>query len=259
MSLTTDRRVRLFNRDRRPDATVGHRQNPPTPALPLPTGRCRSTTPRASAHARAANLCRTMGGGGDLPDRDGWVGVQPRTVVGLHRHRTDRREHRPRAQGVRGAARLAAVRPRAGALRPQPRRSRHARRHRPSGSSSPPRIGGCSSAPCRRSGCRSTSRWLSHRGGRSSSAASTCRFLCCPTSSPACSGCTTEPSGQRSSAGSSRCLSPRSRCTCCCRPRRRGRRRVARRPMSLVARPTRRACFGVPRVFPTAGCWVRCT
>jgi len=34
VSLTTDRRVRLFNGDRRPDATVGHRQNPPTPAVP---------------------------------------------------------------------------------------------------------------------------------------------------------------------------------------------------------------------------------
>ncbi|MDT7734391.1 MAG: hypothetical protein QOE12_1565 [Mycobacterium sp.] len=73
-------------------------------------------------------MCRAVGGGGDLPNRDGWVGVQPRTVVALHCHRADRCEHRPRAQGVRGAARLAAIRPRAGALRPQPRRSRHARR-----------------------------------------------------------------------------------------------------------------------------------
>jgi hypothetical protein len=34
VSLTTDRRVRLFKRDRGPDATVGHRQILPTPAVP---------------------------------------------------------------------------------------------------------------------------------------------------------------------------------------------------------------------------------
>jgi hypothetical protein len=67
-----------------------------------------------------------LGCGGDLPIRDRRVGVRPRTPVGLHRHWTDRREHRPRAQSVRGAARLAAIRPRAGALRPQPRCGRHA-------------------------------------------------------------------------------------------------------------------------------------
>jgi hypothetical protein len=34
VSLTTDRRVRLFKRDRGPDATVGRRQIPPSPAVP---------------------------------------------------------------------------------------------------------------------------------------------------------------------------------------------------------------------------------
>ena len=36
----------------------------------------------------------------------------------------------------------------------------------PSGNSSPTRIAGCSSALSRRSGCRSTSRWRSPRGGK---------------------------------------------------------------------------------------------
>jgi PAP2 superfamily len=55
VSLTTDRRVRLFNRDRRPDATVGHRQNPSTPALPLrPVGADRPH------HERRLTLARRM-------------------------------------------------------------------------------------------------------------------------------------------------------------------------------------------------------
>ena len=128
-----------------------------------------------------------------------------------------------------------------------------------SGASSPARTDGCSSAPSRRCGCRSASRCRNRRGGKWLSAASTCRFSSCLTWLPACSGCTTEATGQHSSGGSSHCHSPRSSSTWSCRQRRRGLQRAAPRPTLPAARPTHAACTGAPSVFPTAGCWARCT
>jgi hypothetical protein len=56
VSITTDRRVRLFNRDRGPDATVSHRQVPPTPAVPSrPAGLDRP--PRDRRLTRARRTC----------------------------------------------------------------------------------------------------------------------------------------------------------------------------------------------------------
>jgi hypothetical protein len=56
VSLTTDRRARLFNRDRRPDATVGHRQIPPTPALPSRPARA-DRADRERRLTRARRMC----------------------------------------------------------------------------------------------------------------------------------------------------------------------------------------------------------
>ena len=76
----------------------------------------------------SARRRRRMGRGRDLPLRDGRTRLQSRTPAALHRHRPGRRQHRARAQGVRGGARLAAVRSGISALRPQPGRGRRTRR-----------------------------------------------------------------------------------------------------------------------------------
>jgi hypothetical protein len=77
--------------------------------------------PRALAHVCAAGGRHHLGTGGGLPDLDGRAGIQSRTAAALHRHRADRREHRSWSESFRGPARLAPVRARAAALRPQPR------------------------------------------------------------------------------------------------------------------------------------------
>ena len=68
-----------------------------------------------------------MGSGGAVPECHRRARVRPRTAPALHRHRADRREHRPRAQGRLGRARLAALRARAAVVRPQPRGGNPAR------------------------------------------------------------------------------------------------------------------------------------
>ena len=129
MSVTTDRRVRLFKRDAQPgragcrrSRASARRNQAANPSTPRPG------PPRTSAHAGAAGGGHGLGAGRGLPERDRRAGVQPRTAAALHRHRADRREHRSGSQSFRGRSRLAALRAGAGAVRPQPGGGNAARR-----------------------------------------------------------------------------------------------------------------------------------
>ena len=129
MSVTTDRGVRLFKRD--PQAEPSGRRPNRFSSVPsqqaLSSGNADPARRGLWLDLGTTFRRRHLGPGGGLPNRDVRGRVQPRTAAALHRYRPDRRQHRPWAQGIRGRLRLAAVRARAGALRPQSRRGRHAR------------------------------------------------------------------------------------------------------------------------------------
>jgi hypothetical protein len=95
--------------------------------IQYPRRRWRPRRPRASVQVRAAVRRHDVGSCCAVPERHRRARVRPRTAAAVHRHRADRREHRPWAQGRLGGARLAALRARAAVVRPQPRGGNPAR------------------------------------------------------------------------------------------------------------------------------------
>ena len=131
MSVTTDRRVRLFKRDAQAAATrmLSRVKHPPT--APLRDAESAGNVDSAGRERRLTLARRVadhyLDTGGGLPKRHRRAGIQSRTAAALHRHRADRREHRSWSHSFRGPARLASLRARAAAVRPQPRGGNAAR------------------------------------------------------------------------------------------------------------------------------------
>ena len=128
----------------------------------------RSQFARTLAHDRAVGRDRDVGRRRGLPDRHRRLRVQPRTSAALHLHRPARREHRPGPPHALRHSGLAAVRLGSGRLRPQQGGGRPHRDGRRCGTGRSTPTVGCSSAPCRRCGCRSDSSCPIRRGGKSS-------------------------------------------------------------------------------------------